>query len=154
VSGPRACRQLAGEDFARLDPEALARAVLAADRARPAPPAASLDAAFWTERYRQGGDRWDLGRAAPPLARWFADHPPAPGTRAIVVGCGRGHEAFPLAAAGATVTIGPPFSTSSAELRARFAPHLSCAVVEIPPDSVASRRGEELLTVWRRPAGR
>ncbi len=58
---------------------------------------------FWSGLYREQRDGWELGRAAPPLARWFAAHSPS-GRRALVVGCGRGHEARLLARAGANVT--------------------------------------------------
>jgi methyl halide transferase len=58
---------------------------------------------FWQSLYEQRADGWDLARPSPPLARWFATHSPA-GKRALVVGCGRGHEARMLAALGARVT--------------------------------------------------
>jgi SAM-dependent methyltransferase len=60
------------------------------------------DAEYWNEIYRGDGGGWELGRATPPLARWFAAHPAA-GKRALVVGCGRGHEARLLARGGARV---------------------------------------------------
>jgi SAM-dependent methyltransferase len=58
---------------------------------------------FWQSLYERRGDGWDMARAAPPLLRWFGTHSPA-GRRALVVGCGRGHEARMLAARGAIVT--------------------------------------------------
>jgi SAM-dependent methyltransferase len=61
------------------------------------------EVSFWQSLYERRGDGWDVARPAPPLARWFAAHPPT-GERALVVGCGRGHEARMLAAAGALVT--------------------------------------------------
>jgi SAM-dependent methyltransferase len=49
---------------------------------------------FWEQRYREGSDRWDLGRAAPPLVEFLKPpQSPAPG-RVAVLGCGRGHEAL------------------------------------------------------------
>lgn len=57
---------------------------------------------FWEALYLDGGDRWELGRAAPPLERYFTSQPPR-GRRALVVGCGRGHEARMLARRGARV---------------------------------------------------
>lgn len=60
------------------------------------------EASFWSHLYRSGDDRWELGRAAPPIVRWLDAHPPR-GKRALVVGCGRGHEARLLARAGAEV---------------------------------------------------
>jgi len=58
---------------------------------------------FWQSLYEQRGDGWDLARATPPLATYFARHSPS-GKRTLVVGCGRGHEARLLAQAGALVT--------------------------------------------------
>jgi methyl halide transferase len=60
------------------------------------------DPQFWRERYAEPRQGWEIGRAAPPLERWFAPHSPK-GKRALVVGCGRGHEARMLARAGARV---------------------------------------------------
>jgi len=65
--------------------------------------ASPSDAAFWEALYRDGDDGWELGVATPPLVRWFAAHSPR-GKRALVVGCGRGHEARMLHHAGARVT--------------------------------------------------
>lgn len=61
------------------------------------------DASYWEALYQTGQDGWELGRAAPPLARWFHVHSPAH-LRTLVVGSGRGHEARCLAALGADVT--------------------------------------------------
>jgi len=62
------------------------------------------DAAFWDGRYRSGGDGWELGRPAPPLARFLTHHPlaPLPPGRVLVPGCGRGHEARLLSNLGFT----------------------------------------------------
>jgi methyl halide transferase len=60
------------------------------------------DPQYWRNAYAEASQGWEIGRAAPPLARWFAAHSPA-GRRALVVGCGRGHEARMLAAGGADV---------------------------------------------------
>ncbi len=60
------------------------------------------DAKFWEQLYGAGGDGWELGRAAPPFERWFKNRRPR--GRALVVGCGRGHEARLLARLGAQVT--------------------------------------------------
>jgi SAM-dependent methyltransferase len=60
------------------------------------------DPQYWRNAYAEASQGWEIGRAAPPLARWFAAHSPA-GRRALVIGCGRGHEARMLAAAGADV---------------------------------------------------
>jgi methyl halide transferase len=60
------------------------------------------DAIFWSSLYASGGDGWELGRATPPLERWFTAHPPRE-QRTLVIGCGRGHEARMLARMGAHV---------------------------------------------------
>ena len=60
------------------------------------------DPQFWRAAYAEPKQGWEIGRAAPPLERWFTAHPPT-GRRALVVGCGRGHEARLLARAGAEV---------------------------------------------------
>lgn len=54
--------------------------------------------ARWEYCYQQGGDGWDLGRVPPPLVRGL-NHPSwrlQKGERALVIGCGRGHEALLL----------------------------------------------------------
>ena len=38
-----------------------------------AEPTSPASAAFWDERYRSGGDRWELGVAAPALASLLQD---------------------------------------------------------------------------------
>ncbi len=59
------------------------------------------EAAFWRDRYRQGGDGWELGEPTPPLVDRLAAAPPEPaGGRVAVVGCGRGHDARAFAGAG------------------------------------------------------
>lgn len=51
----------------------------------------------WEYLYQNGGDGWELGRAAPPLARYLtAQVRLAPGAKALVMGAGRGHEALLL----------------------------------------------------------
>ena len=98
---------LRGPDLDPLRPAlgALARAVIAELRQRGPDPAglAPGDPAFWEHLYRRGGDGWELGRPAPPLERLLRADPPV-GRRALVVGCGRGHEARLLARLGAHVT--------------------------------------------------
>jgi SAM-dependent methyltransferase len=58
------------------------------------------DPAFWEGLYARQGDRWELGRPAPPLSAYFASRPRAPGDRVAVPGCGRGHDARFLARLG------------------------------------------------------
>jgi SAM-dependent methyltransferase len=66
----------------------------------------------WERKYQTRSDGWELGRVPPPLARGIEavlrakELVPATGgpVRAVVVGCGRGHEARLLARRGAAVT--------------------------------------------------
>jgi SAM-dependent methyltransferase len=55
---------------------------------------------FWSALYAEGRDGWELGRAAPPLEVYLRSPAAPPAGRAIVPGCGRGHEALLLAALG------------------------------------------------------
>ncbi|RMG42517.1 MAG: methyltransferase domain-containing protein [Acidobacteria bacterium] len=56
----------------------------------------------WAERYAAGDTPWDLGKPHPELVRRLAagQLSPPPGGRALVPGCGRGHDAGALAQAG------------------------------------------------------
>ena len=243
-----ASRTLDGGDYEAALPllTAVARAALSAVRQRDkimrGVPLASDDhgspddVAFWQSLYEKRGDGWDLARPSPPLARWFATHSPA-GKRALVVGCGRGHEARLLASRGAVVTAvdfapaaiadaralaagdgtsiefverdlfalageprfvrafdlvvehccfcaiaparrddyvavvaqlipsggelvglfyshgrpgGPPFSVAEEALRGHFARDFELVSLTTPPDSVATRQGDERLAHFRR----
>jgi hypothetical protein len=120
VAGASGGLRLGGEEYDRLAAEVqpLCRAVLV--ELRPAPPhVRNVESPeFWDALYRNGGDGWELARAAPPLERWFAAHPPA-GKRTLVVGCGRGHEAALLASLGAQVTAIDFSPQAAAAARAR-----------------------------------
>jgi SAM-dependent methyltransferase len=67
----------------------------------------SFSAADWSQRYQSGDTPWDLGAPHPELVARIAeglapsdrDH-----CRALVAGCGRGHDALALARAGWRVT--------------------------------------------------
>ena len=72
------------------------------------------DSDDWEQRYQDGELGWDLGTAAPPLLRAAKT---LPRSRAVVVGCGTGHEALALARLGFEVT-GVDFAPSAIE-RAR-----------------------------------
>jgi methyl halide transferase len=70
----------------------------------------------WQRRYEKGEDRWELGAAAPPLAAAIRDYAMSSegkavktNGRAIVPGCGRGHEVFLLAELGFTA-VGVDFA--------------------------------------------
>ena len=63
------------------------------------------DAAYWQAVYEQEETPgWDKGEAAPPLVRAVRDARLPGGTRVLVPGCGRGHEALFLAREGFAVT--------------------------------------------------
>jgi SAM-dependent methyltransferase len=72
------------------------------------------DPAFWDDLYATAEDGWEQGAAAPPLARWFSLHPPT-GRTALVIGCGRGHEARLVARAGAAKVVGIDFAQRAVE---------------------------------------
>ncbi|APD49168.1 methyltransferase domain-containing protein [Synechococcus sp. CS-602] len=64
--------------------------------------ALSCDPGRWNQRYREGGDGWELGQPAPPLEKFLRCHPESPAHKGkvLVPGCGRGHEAALLAELG------------------------------------------------------
>ena len=70
--------------------------------AREPPLSESLD---WSGRYRSGNTPWDIGAPHPELVARLAARssglvPPRRNARALVPGCGRGHDALALARAG------------------------------------------------------
>jgi len=54
----------------------------------------------WESMYRGGEDRWDLGGASPPLVAVLGRGEVSPPGRALVPGCGRGHDVRLLAERG------------------------------------------------------
>ncbi len=62
----------------------------------------TLSPDFWQQRYEDGTTRWDLGQPSPPLVIWWHGSAWQP-QRAIVLGCGRGHDARFLAEQGVEV---------------------------------------------------
>ena len=57
----------------------------------------------WADHYTKGDTPWDLGAAHPDLVARIAAgefEPPRTGARALVPGCGKGHDALALAQAG------------------------------------------------------
>jgi SAM-dependent methyltransferase len=73
-----------------------------------------MAASNWDQRYREGSDRWELGRPAPPLEVFLRTdfRAPQPPGRVLVPGCGRGHEAAFLADLGYEA-IGLDFSSEA-----------------------------------------
>ncbi len=55
---------------------------------------------YWEALYGAGEDRWDLGAASPPLVAVLGRGEVRPPGRALVPGCGRGHDARLLAGRG------------------------------------------------------
>jgi SAM-dependent methyltransferase len=80
----------------------VARAAVSALGPRPERHGSPSEPAFWGRVYQEPTQGFELMRATPPLERWLLTHPPA-AKRALVVGCGRGHEARLLARLGARV---------------------------------------------------
>ena len=62
------------------------------------------DRDFWQQRFAQAQTPWDRGAPGPQIERWIADGSLTPGLRIAVPGCGSGHDALALAAAGCVVT--------------------------------------------------
>ncbi len=61
----------------------------------------------WKKRYEMRDTPWDLGKPHPELSMRLErglTTPPFPGARALVPGCGHGHDALALARAGWSVT--------------------------------------------------
>ena len=110
----------------------LARAVLRELHARSPdlPGTTPSDADFWDHIYRDEAGGWELGRATPPLAGYFAAASPR-GLRALVVGCGRGHEARMLAALGAHVTAIDIAPTAIATAQASSEPGIDYLVQDL-----------------------
>jgi len=75
-----------------------------------------MTASTWDQRYRDGNDRWELGKPAPPLDTFLRtdSRTPQPPARVLVPGCGRGHEVALLADLGYEV-IGLDFSGEAIE---------------------------------------
>lgn len=63
-----------------------------------------LDADAWNARWRDGNTPWDMGRPAPPFVGALERGLVSPPGRALVVGCGAGHDARLLATRGFDVT--------------------------------------------------
>lgn len=62
-----------------------------------------MDIRDWDQCYVQGNTPWNRGEPAPPLVEWLARHQPLHG-KALVPGCGVGHDVALLADAGLEVT--------------------------------------------------
>lgn len=67
-------------------------------------PKGRLDADSWNARWHEGNTPWDMGHAAPPFVGALDRGMVAAPGRALVVGCGAGHDARLLASRGFDVT--------------------------------------------------
>ena len=76
----------------------------------------------WDEKYQKGETRWDRGAPSPPM-RQYLEHHPIRG-RALVPGCGRGHEVALAVEHGLDATGLDIAPTGVAEARAQY-PHLA-----------------------------
>lgn len=68
------------------------------------------DPAFWEGEWAAGQD-WDTGEATPPMARAISELPVL--RDAVVVGCGRGHEARALVQRGWPRVVGVDFAPAA-----------------------------------------
>ena len=94
------------------------------------------DPAYWDVQYRTGAPpAWDLGVPAPGLLGWLAEHPGRSG-RALVPGCGAGHDAVALAKAGLTVTAAD-FAANAIEATGERAAAAGVRVEAVPIDVLA-----------------
>lgn len=70
--------------------------------------------------YSEHRDGWELGQATPPLVRASTWVPP--GARALVIGCGRGHEVRLLANIGWERVVGVDFAATAIAEAERLTP--------------------------------
>ncbi|HLP26466.1 MAG TPA: methyltransferase domain-containing protein [Acidobacteriota bacterium] len=78
---------------------------------------------FWNERYARGTTPWDYGGVPPQLQRYLTAHPN--GGRALIPGCGAGHEIAAFYEAGYEVAA-IDFATAAVErARANLGPVLA-----------------------------
>lgn len=61
-----------------------------------------MDTSEWSERYRDGNTKWDLGQSPENLAAFMAQQPRK--SRVLIPGCGRGYEIADLQKMGFKVT--------------------------------------------------
>jgi methyl halide transferase len=108
------------------------------------------DPAFWDGLYARQGDRWELGRPAPPLSAYFAGRPRIPGQHVAVPGCGRGHDARFLARQGYRVRgfdFAAPAIREARALAARE-PGLDVVFEQRDVFGLAADHGEAFDGVW------
>jgi SAM-dependent methyltransferase len=101
---------------------------------------APLTSTFWEQRYQEGSARWDLGQAAPPLRHLLEQSTVLTPGKAVILGCGRGHEALLFASHGFEV-IGVDYApsaiaaaTQAADKRGLAANFLQCDIFDLLPE--------------------
>src|SRR3954468_1508871 len=72
----------------------------------------------WDEKYRKGEAPWDKGAPSPAMKQYLACHPVR--GRALVPGCGRGHEVALAVEQGLDATGLDIAPTAVAEARVRY----------------------------------
>lgn len=94
---------------------------------------------FWEARYQDDNSPWDLGHPAPGFQTWVGQQTPT-GESLLVLGCGRGHDAFLFAQAGFAVTgvdyapAAIAAATAAAEAQGVSARFLQRDIFDLLPD--------------------
>ena len=110
-------------------------------------PKGPLEPSHWNDRWTAKDTPWDLAAPSPPIARALREGLIVPPGRAVVVGCGAGHDARAVAAAGFD-TVGIDFSPAAvARAREFAAAEASSARFEVADlfDLPAGVRGADLV---------
>lgn len=76
----------------------------------------------WESCYLEGHTPWDKGEPSPPLSAWIQNNRPT--GRAVVPGCGVGHDVAALVAAGVD-TVGVDISTTAIKMARTRYPQLA-----------------------------
>jgi len=101
---------------------------------------------FWDQRFSEGNTPWDRGETNPQLHAWLAAGAVAP-CRILVPGCGTGHEAATLAAAGFDVTALDYSPEAIARTRSRLdAADLKATIVQA--DALAWQPGKAFDAIY------
>lgn len=111
----------------------------------------------WIEHWESDDTPWDAGGSAPALpqllANWPTDDGRRPEGRALVAGCGAGHDVFTLAQAGYTargIDIAPGVARRFNQLREKFALPEARAELQIADffENSAKDLGAPYALVW------
>ena len=102
-------------------------------------PTGPLDASAWETRWAEQNTPWDLNAPAPALVHALETGGLAPPGRAVVPGCGRGHDVCALANAGFTalgLDVSPTALAHARRLAAAEAPNalfVQADLFDLPP---------------------